>query len=160
MVCAEVERLTKMYKLKAELGTGAFSAVRKLDKSKVVVKLIKARRQINGENLEVILMRRVSDLPGVIKLLEHFSVTGCYCIITEEFKSENLFDFITENGPLCEWLCRVIFKQLLETVIQCHKRGVFHRDVKVANILINLQSCQIKLVDFGCGAYSLSLIHI
>ena len=33
----------------------------------------------------------------------------------------------------------------------CHKAGVFHRDLKEENILIDLDTGTTKIIDFGCG---------
>ncbi|XP_016426252.1 serine/threonine-protein kinase pim-2-like [Sinocyclocheilus rhinocerous] len=33
----------------------------------------------------------------------------------------------------------------------CCLRGVLHRDVKLDNLLINRETSEVKLIDFGCG---------
>ncbi|XP_058633120.1 serine/threonine-protein kinase pim-1-like [Onychostoma macrolepis] len=46
------------------------------------------------------------------------------------------------------WFIRV---QATRTAHMCFLHGVFHRDIKLDNLLINPESLQVKLIDFGCG---------
>merc|ERR1711971_1453124 len=71
----------------------------------------------------------------------------------ERFHCKDLFDFISEQGPLPETLAKDLFKQILQTIMDCHKRGIVHRDIKDENILIDIKTFRTKVIDFGSGAY-------
>jgi Protein kinase domain len=43
--------------------------------------------------------------------------------------------------------------QLYEGLVEIHKRGVVHRDIKMTNILINPTTGDIKYIDFGLSAF-------
>ena len=47
----------------------------------------------------------------------------------------------------------VMWCQVVEAVQYCMSMGVLHRDVKDENILIDLKTSQIKLIDFGSGTF-------
>jgi len=102
--------------------------------------------------LEVALMEEVSDVTGVIKILDYFEMNDSFYIVMERFNSIDLFDYISDKGPLCEDVAKDFFKQIVETVATCFARGVIHRDIKDENILIDLKTMKTKLIDFGSGA--------
>jgi len=152
----------KIYKLGGILGKGGFgtvfAAIRKKDKMQVAVKEVyKAKiikKTADGKTpLEVALMQQVRDVPGAIRILDWFEMSESFFIVMEKFTCQDLFDYISEHGPLKEAKARVLFKQVLNTVLMCHNNGVLHRDIKDENILIDVQSKQLKLIDFGSGTY-------
>merc|ERR1712038_1316792 len=146
--------LHSKYTVKEQLGKGGFgvvySAVRRSDGLEVAVKEVsKDEKVILGSDnipLEVALMQQVQDVPGVIKLLDYFEMNHCYFIVMERFHCKDLFDFISEQGPLPETLAKDLFKQILQTIMGCHKRGIVHRDIKDENILIDLKTFKTRCI--------------
>lgn len=82
--------------------------------------------------LEVCLLRQVSHISGVVRLLDACDADDVFVLVMERSESsQDLFDFITERGALPEALAKNFFRQVTEAVIQCHHAGVIHRDIKV-----------------------------
>merc|ERR1711936_346656 len=140
--------LQSEYSLKKLLGKGGFgrvfSAVRICDGLEVAVKEVLKDTRYQNDNksktdipTEVALMQQVEDIEGVIKILDYIDDTESYYIVMEKINSKDLFDFITDQGPLPENFARGMFSDIVQTVIQCRDSGVLHRDI--------------KLIDFGSG---------
>ncbi|XP_043117314.1 serine/threonine-protein kinase pim-3-like [Puntigrus tetrazona] len=65
---------------------------------------------------------------------------------------ETLLSFALRNGGyLEESVARGLMRQAVLAAKHCLDRGVFHRDIKSDNILVNTETLQLKLIDFGCG---------
>ncbi len=69
-----------------------------------------------------------------------------------------LFDELVEKGRFTEEEARNIFKQVLRAIAHIHSLNISHRDIKPENFVFeNLQSNNIKLIDFGLSSPFISL---
>ena len=85
-------------------------------------------------------------------MLSYFEDDEYFYIVMEKPAGYvDLFNHIEQNGVLSERLALVIFRNLLEAIQHCHSVGVFHRDIKEENVLVNINTGEIKLIDFGCA---------
>jgi len=155
--------LKARYLIAHKLGYGGFgevfAGVRKKDGLPVAIKVIPKKRMREVPTpegklpLEVLLLRRVSKVKNVIKLIEHFTHNEQLIIVLERPESCcDLYDFISVRGGLDERLARDFLKQIIQILIDIHHCGVLHRDVKDENFLVDMKTGELKLIDFGSGA--------
>lgn len=171
--CAERERKESaddgvgfelQYDVGAVLGSGGFgtvyAATRCSDKKQVAVKHIAKSKvgdwvEVNGRRipLEIDLLSKVKTVSGVVSLIEYFEKPDSFVLVLERpNRVQDLFDYITERGPLEESEARNFFSQVVETVIAIHGCNVVHRDIKDENVLVELDTGKLRLIDFGSGA--------
>jgi len=150
--------LHKVYEVKHSLGKGGhgevYSAVRRKDGKKVAIKRIKKRncekRRRKKLPSEVSILQQLQDVPGVVPLLDYHQSEGSHYIVMERFPCKDMFDFISEHpSGVGENVARDMFKQIVETVQHCRKKGFVHGDIKDENMLINTETKEINLIDFG-----------
>jgi serine/threonine protein kinase len=157
----------RAYKIGQVIGKGGFGTVyaglRLRDNKAVAVKHV-ARSKVTEWSeeagtgrripLELKLLQTVQAVPGVIQLLDYYERPDSFIFVMEKpANSKDLFDFITEQRVLEESLAKKFFGQVVETVLACHARGVIHRDIKDENLLVDLATGSLKLIDFGSGAF-------
>ncbi|XP_064278809.1 serine/threonine-protein kinase pim-1-like [Passer domesticus] len=161
------EALQERYRLGSLLGRGGFgsvcSATRLSDGTPVAIKRVPRDRIRHWSELpdgtsaplEIVLLAKVScGCAGVIQLLEWLELPDSFLLVMERpERCQELSGFLAERRFLPEEEARGLFRQVLEAVRHCTSCGVLHRDIKPENILLNLASGQLKLIDFGCGAF-------
>lgn len=102
--------------------------------------------------MEVYLLRKTRHIHGCVRLLDVYEQSDSFALVLERpSPCKDLFDVITERGALPEDVARDFMQQLLETLREIHAAGVSHNDIKDENILVELTSGTLRLIDFGAG---------
>uniref|UniRef100_A0A8C1HJL0 non-specific serine/threonine protein kinase n=1 Tax=Cyprinus carpio carpio TaxID=630221 RepID=A0A8C1HJL0_CYPCA len=151
------------------LGEGTFGAVyegsRLQDGFKVAVKYVAKTENVEyisipGHSkpllLEValhILANRGPSIPEIIQLLDWQDQHDHYVMVMERpSPCADLFEFAEcHGGSIDEGLACVVMQQATQAAYMCCRRGVLHGDIKLENLLINKETHEVKLIDFGCG---------
>ena len=71
-----------------------------------------------------------------------------YCLVMENIQGINLNDWLQQHGPTNQATAIGWMKQLVDLLAQLHQEELFHRDIKLANIMLR-PTDQLALVDFG-----------
>ena len=96
----------------------------------------------------------MQDVPGVVQLLDFYEREDSFIYVMEKpHHYMDMFDYITKEKTLNEYVARNFFRQVVDTVVACHDRGIVHRDIKDENLLVDLTSHKVTLIDFGSGGF-------
>ncbi|KAK7394987.1 hypothetical protein VNO78_15528 [Psophocarpus tetragonolobus] len=147
------------YELRSLLGVGAFGKVyhaTSVDtRQSVAVKAVSKSKVLNGgfaANVE----REIS----IMRCLHHSNIINLYEVLATKTKiyfvmefaaGGELFDEVSSKGRLPEDAARFYFRQLISAIKHCHSLGVFHRDLKLDNLLLD-ENGNLKVSDFGLSA--------
>ncbi|XP_016128297.1 serine/threonine-protein kinase pim-3-like [Sinocyclocheilus grahami] len=157
------------YEIGSQLGEGGFgtvyAATRLDDGLQVAIKFASNRNtkfiSIDGCSkplpLEVALQILANKRPRVeeiIQLLDWQVDPDYYFMVLERpMPCQSLYEYLKcYKGTMEEDVARVIMHQAIFAARMCCLRGVLHRDIKLENLLINPDTLELKLIDFGCGA--------
>ncbi|KAL0203515.1 hypothetical protein M9458_001533 [Cirrhinus mrigala] len=101
-----------------------------------------------------LMANKSSRSPQIIKLLDWEDNKDHFIMVMERpMPSTDLKSFVKLHGErLDEGTARKFMRQVIEAANVCIKHGVFHRDIKMENLLVNTKIMEVKLIDFGCGA--------
>ena len=162
-----VKVLQGRYELGGVLGRGASSKVYRARDVRsgvyVAVKAVRkphhpcspedaaaARRSVERE---LAALRRVQGHPHVVRLLDVLASRSTVYLVLDLARGGSVQSALEERGRSEEPAARQLFGQLVSALAHAHARGVFHRDVKPENLLLDERG-GLKLTDFGLCAFA------
>ena len=146
------------YIIKIEnIGKGLTSKVSivedKETKKYYAIKILKDKFYEQNFDIEKEVLQLLKDkkIPNVINLIS----SGEFCtekyLILDLAQKGHLYNFINVR-PLKETYAKIFFKKILEAVKNLHNNGVYHRDLKTENILLDNKYNPI-ICDFGFSTF-------
>ena len=155
-------RKVKRFKLIDELGEGAmgrvFLAEDTVLKRHVALKLLPAKHRDGRPNQRTERLVREArsaaslEHPNAVNIYEIDQSGGVHYIAMELVEGGNLEKLVEMSGPMeIERACQLI-AEAAEALAHAHVRGIIHRDVKPANLLLT-RSGRCKVCDFGLALF-------
>lgn len=101
---------------------------------------------------EILLHQRVSKHPHILTMHNVYEDESSVYIVLDLVRSGDLRKSIHEKrAPYYgnNDIVRSVFGQIVDAVGYCHKKGLYHRDLKPDNILASADGKSVWLADFG-----------
>lgn len=150
------EQITNHYKFGKVIGMGQYGTVKEAvsladPNSRVAVKILDLKglsKTFKSIWCEVSSLKQANH-PNIIKLLQVFMDEKKLYLVFEFIDGIDLSDYITERIKISEDKAAYILQQICSTINYLHSIHICHRDIKLDNIMINAETLEIKLIDFG-----------
>lgn len=147
------------YQILEELGRGSYGCLflgQSLHNNnyvaiKVLSKLGLDHQQLQIQQMEADIQSQLKDHPHILKLHRVIQDQDFIFMVMELCDQGDLFDFVT-RGEMDEQLVKTLYLQILDAVEYMHAQNVYHRDIKLENILLksdNDDDLICKVADFG-----------
>ena len=160
------------YEMGAQFDTGGFATVHTavhIEKAlKVALKRIpipedldaksrKKRLSLLADIKNELYVLQKTNHPNVVKMIQHFIIVNrsnrmAFFIIMQLAQGGNLSNKLDASGPFTERQCKRWFAQMLSGLNYMHSKGIAHRDLKLANILLD-EVQDVLISDFGLSRF-------
>lgn len=153
---SEKQLLSNRYLLVKHIGKGGMAnvyiAVDTVLKREVAVKILKG--DLSNDELALERFRREANAstrlshPNIVDIYDVGDDGLNHYIVMEYIKGPTLKQLINKRGPLNYKEALMMMKQLCSAIMEAHRNGIIHRDIKSQNVLIK-DDGTVKVVDFG-----------
>ena len=144
------------------IGIGSYAEVKlgihKKTKKKYAIKIyskttLDDEEKNNSIKNEIYLLNQLNH-ENIMKLYDIINTPKYLYLILEYINGISLLDYIHKlpKKRIEEKICKQIFYQIVNAIQYCSKKNIYHRDIKLENILLiihNDNTIKIKLIDFG-----------
>jgi serine/threonine protein kinase len=152
-----INKIIGSYRITKKLGEGGMGSVYLANhvniETKVAIKILHkhliSNNTIRTRFLKEAKMQAILDHPNITKVIDFIDNKDGLFIILEFIEGEELNDYLFKNkGLMPESEANFYMSKILDAVAYAHSKGIIHRDLKSANIMIT-PNRDIKIMDFG-----------
>ncbi|MEG5046934.1 ATP-binding sensor histidine kinase [Microcoleus sp. B4-C1] len=91
------------------------------------------------------------SLPGIVKLYKIETYNHFPVLVLEDFGGISLKEFLSNNQLELPQFLHIGIK-LAETLGQLHEHHIIHKDIKPSNIIVNIETGDVKIADFAIAS--------
>ncbi|MBE9205251.1 AAA family ATPase [Nostoc sp. LEGE 06077] len=146
------------YQLTEQLYAGSrtvvYRGIRQADQQPVVIKLLNREYPTFSELLQFHNQYTITknlNFPGIVCPLSLEVYRNGYALVMADFGGISLREYL-KNQQLTVQEFLIIALQMCDILNYLYQNRVIHKDIKPANILINPQTHEIKLIDFSIAS--------
>ncbi|HYF66264.1 MAG TPA: serine/threonine-protein kinase PknK, partial [Herpetosiphonaceae bacterium] len=146
------------YEINGELHRSDHSVVyrgrRSSDGAAVVLKFLTGRYPLAYSNAKLRQEYRLSqdlDSPAIVRAAGLEPHNGSYALVLEDFGGVALREYLAGRPQPPREFLRIAL-QIVEALSVIHASAIIHKDIKPSNIIINPQTGQVKVSDFGIAS--------
>ncbi len=137
-----------------------YRGLRQEDRKPVVIKVLNdeypSLEELNKFQYEYEVVSKLQQIDGVIDHYQVVDYGNTKAIVMEDYNGLSV-DHLIENGMALKTFFHLAV-ELVDILAQIHSESCIHKDIKPHNILYNLQTGQVKVIDFSIS-YQLSRVN-
>ncbi len=127
-------------------------------KQPYAIKVLKRKEDIKHFKKEFLVHSKVKSSLNIVKLCGFSSYNNKACLVFEYINGVTL-DVLLKNSSLNKKESNWIYHSILNGLCELAKYNVFHGDLSLKNIMLNLDG-EVKLIDFGLSNWRTNYIEV
>ncbi|WP_437954641.1 AAA family ATPase [Sorangium sp. So ce119] len=138
--------------IQSDVETVIYRGYRNVDRASVAIKLFRSEyptsRQIAKLRHDYEITRDL-DISSVVKVYGLERVGTSLALVTEDLEEQPLSDILQQTHSIGLKTSLQIADSIADAMDAIHRRHIIHKDIKPHNILVRMDTRQVKLIDFG-----------
>ena len=147
----DYEIIEKIYESANSL---VFRATQKQNNQPIILKILKENypvpSEINRYKQEYEITRSL-NVDNIIKAYDLQRYENSLAIILEDFGGQSLKKIISQNQLTVQEFFTIGIKTI-ESLAEIHAANIIHKDINSSNIVYNLETKELKIIDFGVSS--------
>lgn len=146
------------YEAREKIGRGKYSEVfRGLNRQNGCLCVLKLLKPVRYRKIlrEITILKNLCGGPNIVRLLDVLqeASSGTTILVTEYVHKPTTLRSLLMSKRLSNFDLRYYLYEILRALDFAHRRGIFHRDIKPQNVMIDHERRILRVIDWGLGEY-------